>query len=341
MKFQLASMRHGFTLAETILVVTILAILMAISTPSIFAFMKQRDTQQEQNTLQEVRRALQAYLADKNKLPDMSSWATDLAGYTNLSAEQMQVDQWGRPRAFITLTDPSRNIQEAPVRINYVTILSSGADHIATSAPGIAVSGKDFAPYGDGGWWANKPLNQVTAAVTQFGILAAAGDDQLVKFTDYPEKLDRYQQTLDRMERINNALESHARAKYSEAVMVCAAKPRNADGKTGDVECDTPGLLEKKIYYPNTVDIANDAQRRTDMTNLMRLLGLPDEFCCSALDSSADNKSTPFFFFNNPRPRAVGGGCGVRPGTNDQKLPARITTVNTPDTSTNPPPTCG
>ncbi|MCA3244325.1 MAG: prepilin-type N-terminal cleavage/methylation domain-containing protein [Alphaproteobacteria bacterium] len=368
-------LRQGFTLAEMILVVTILAILLGVSTPPLFSFMKQRDIQQEENTLQELRRALQAYLADRNQLPPVDvpitpdvEWAVALAGYTNLSAVQMALDEWGNPRAYLRLTDTTRSIQGAPVAVNYATFLSAGPDRQASDASGVAVLNQVFAEPTNTLWWSNQAT--LAQSVQQFGSLTLAGDDLMVKFTDYPEKLERYQLTLDRMDRIANAVESLARVNYSQAVTNCAGLPRDANGLTG-TECDTPGAIERKLYYPiglpangdtitpgyyeelytqndtpadDQVRVSNndtDTQRRDDMVKLMRLLGLPDEFCCSALETitvSGAPEPKPFYYFSNPRPRGISGGCGTRPGVNSQKLPARITTINNDSAS---PPTCG
>jgi prepilin-type N-terminal cleavage/methylation domain-containing protein len=376
--------RAGFTLAEMILVVSILTILLAVSTPSLFGFIQQRDIQQEENVLQDLRRALQAYIADKNALPRLDDpatpaveWAEDLAGYTNLSVVQIARDQWDNPRSFIRYVDTSRNIQGASVSVNYATIMSAGPDRqveaITNRIPVQSTSmGPVFAAPADTGWWANQstPTN-LQASIAAFGSLATAGDDLMVKFTDYPEKLDLYNLTLQRMDRLANALESIARVRYGEMVGYCAGLPRNTNGLTGNTSCDTPGEIERIVYYPigvpsNTsgwdetfhtyhfiytgasapptadqVRVRNaqgDTVRRGDMVKLVRMLGLPDDFCCSALERGTDSEPKPFFYFSNPRPRGVSGGCGTRPGLSDQKLPARLATVNDDSAS---PPTCG
>jgi prepilin-type N-terminal cleavage/methylation domain-containing protein len=357
--------RAGFTLAEMILVVAILSILLGVSTPAIYGFIKQRDIQSEENTLQELRRALQAHLADKNAMPPAVGWAEALAGYTNLSAVEMVSDTWGSPRSYIQFVDTSRKIQGADVAINYATFLSAGPDRKASSiANMIPVIGDAFANHTNSGWWANQAGNQVA----QFGKLASGGDDLMAKFTDYAEKLDRYKLTLQRMDRVASAVESIARVNYGSEVARCASYPRDSNGLViGDPTglCNTAGAIEKIIYYPigfptnntgwdislhyyNTVAVASqarvnnggtDPQRRADMVQLMRMLGLPDDFCCSALEmSTEDGKPEPFFYFSNPRPRGISGGCGNRPGVNDQKLPARLSTINNDAVTT---PTCG
>ena len=95
----------------------------------------------------------------------------------------------------------------------------------------------------------------------------------------------------------------------------------------------------------------NDA-RRDSMIDLMRLLGLPDEYCCNALlrdevdlEDIDTAEEVPFYYFSNPRPRTFGGGslqCGTRP-TTAPFLPPRVTVDFVDDsagTSTQAP-TCG
>ncbi len=368
-------LRAGFTLAEMILVVAIISILLGVSTPSIYQFMKQRDIQQEENTLQEMRRALQAYLADKNALPQLDNpatpeveWAIDLAGYTNLSAAEMALDTWDENRVYVNYVDSTRNIQGSSVAINYVTFMSSGPDKVAAASTGVAIDGTKFAAPTDPDWWAitGTPAQRTSL----FGQLASADDDLMTKFTDYAEKLDRYNLTLQRMDRIANAVESLARLRYGEEVSACAGLPRNSSGQTGIPKCDIPGALEQVVYYPigtpsnldgwninlhryqeiynagavavdDQVNVRNgqpDNVRRQDMIKLMRLLGLSDDFCCSALEMGTDGEPKPFYYFSNPRPRGISANCGTRPDLATQKLPARLSTINDDSAS---PPTCG
>lgn len=345
--------RQGFTLAEMVIVIAVLAILVTISTPAIFEFMRQRDKQAEENVLMELRKALQAYIADKNALPGTATWATDLSGYTNLSLNEIRNDTWGVPRAFIAYQDNTRTIQGTRVPVFYVTLHSAGPNRQAQAATGIAVNGTAFAGATDAAWWANIASQQVTT----FSALAAAGDDQLIRFTDYPEKLERYNLTIQRMDRITTALESYAKNGYANKVTACGNLAKDpTTGLTGDATCDN-GMPERIVYYPRSQAIAaatdnamylnstlyvdnaqSEANRRIAMQGLMRLLGLPDDFCCSAITLAADGQPAPMFYFSNPRPRNPGGGCAARPGLTDMKLPARLTTTNDDTAST---PTCG
>lgn len=360
---------RGFTMAEMVIVVAVLAILVTVSTPVIFQFMRQRDQQNEESAQQEIRKAIQAYLADKSALPDdTTDWATALAGYTNLSRAQIATDGWRNPRTYIMYLDSTRNIMGTPVPIYYVTVFSSGVNGKAenkivvngttTTVSGVAITGTAFAGSTNSGWWARNGDR-----VANFSTVQPGGDDQMMRFTDYPEKLDRYNLTTQRLDRLSQAIETFARSGYAERVAACGdpSLTKDANGNITDPTwgplCNN-GAPEVTVYYPkataieggtdsavyktNTVIVNNnqgDAARRTDMQKLVRMLGLPDEFCCSALENGSDSKAKPFYYFSNPRPRGTSGSCTTRPGAADNKLPARLTTQYNADSTSSP--TCG
>lgn len=347
---RLASAR-GFTLLEMIIVIAVLAILVSISTPAIYKFMQIRDIQAEETAQGEVLHAMQAYLADKGTLPSdapaasaANFWAKELAGYTNLSVREIQFDTWGHDRMYVALVDATnRNIMGTQVKVNYASLFSKGPNNKAektdasgNTITGIAINGNEYYASSNGGWWKN--MANPTSA---FAGLSGGGDDIMVRYTDYSEKLDAYNKTLDRLDRISQALETYARSGYAERSAACsiASPPADCSGTY-----TTPEVM---VYYPRAAvsgDVAalytvgntalntasaNDTTRRSAMITLMRTLGLPDDFCCSALEyfTAADGSrlTKPFFYYSNPKPRTA-SGCGARP-TTGTKLPARLSTV--------------
>lgn len=354
---------RGFTLMEMIIVIAVLAILVSISTPAIYKFMQQRDLQAEQNTQAEIVKAMQAYLADKGVLPDdtatgVNFWAQQLAGYTNLSMKDMQTDTWNHDRMYVMKQITTRQIMGTQIPVFYVTLFSKGPNGDAENkAPdgstitGIALTGKEYSAQATGtAWWRNQTTDD--AIVTSFSGISAGGDDVMVRFTDYAAKIDAYNQTLDRLDRLGQALETYARNGYAQKTVACVSTPT-------DPTCMN-GYPEQLIYYPRSSstgsagtdtanyydtstivnDSATDDVRRTQMKTLVRSLGLPDDFCCSAVQMGTDGLPKPFYYFSNPRPRAsTGAGCGARPTATGTKLPARLTTTLNPDTATNA--TCG
>jgi len=354
---------RGFTLVEMVITVAVLAILLAISFPSIYQFISNRDELREHTAQLEIRKAMEAYLADKGSLPsDTGNWAEDLAGYTNLSADDIANDVWGNPRMYVEGEDSTRNIQGTTVPVLYATVLSMGVNGEAdkTYKEGATVKNVDGVAFSSaagktifGGatshdWWSYGTSAQVVDA---FAALHAGGDDIFTRLTDYPQKLDAYNKTLDRLDRISKALETYGRNGYAETISA------NCGGATPPAAC-TDGTYDNRIYYPkaiasystgdsatynnNTVIVDNRQSadtRRTQMKNLMRILGLPDEFCCSAISVDANGNPMPFYYFSNPRPRNAGSGCGARPSGTARKLPARLTTTNNADSASDA--TCG
>lgn len=355
----------GFTLFEMILTVAIMAILVATTTPSIYEFIRQRDKQNEEVAQMQVRKALEAYIADKGVPPSdndtTNPWYEQLAGYTSLSANEIANDIWNRPRMYLAYLDTSRNIYGTTVSVTYVTLHSMGENGEAertervngstVTVEGIALNGKAFSGSTASGWWKN-----MTDRPAAFAQVRAAGDDQMMRYTNYEDVLRRYNATRERMDKLSEALETHARSQYANHVAACASVTVTT------ATCNSDGTPRAAVYYPRSTAVqatadgaryvqnggivtnvvvnngATDANRRTQMQDLMALLGLPLEYCCSALNNAADNKPAPFYYFSNPRPRGA-TACGSRPGADDAKLPARITTTNNVDTNSQR--TCG
>lgn len=371
-KFKSPSLRQnrGFTLVEMVVTVAVMAILIGMSTPAIFEFMRQRDRQNEEIAQQQVVKAMQAYLADTGTLPTdtgtgANSWSTLLAAYTDLSADQIANDVWGRPRSYIVYLNNSRKLFGTTVNVYYATLHSMGTNGVAENTykdstgtgtiTGLALTQSGsrtiFAGSTSTDWWKAQGATP-DAKVTAFSTMRAGGDDTMTRFTNYSEMLDRYNATVQRLDRLTQALETYARSHYAERVSFC-----NTAGRTAAL-CDN-GVPEQTIYYPKAIpvsggaDAANvqyangttfvnntkaDVDRRTDMQALMNELGLPAEFCCTAMENASDGNPMPLYYFSNPRPR-TSTSCGARPTLVDGKLPARITTKNSGDSNSDR--TCG
>ena len=356
----------GFTLAEMVLVVAVMAVLVSVSAPPLFQFIKQRDIREEQNMQLDIQKAMTTYLTNTGQLPtdvisasvtDPNNWFNALAGYTNLSSNQIRFDVWGNERRYILLQQ-DQTMLGSSIPVYYATLLSAGPDAKAQSATGIPINTGGtftynsaaggniggFASESSTSWWKSRSNPVSSYSSLQ---VASGSDDMLIRFTDYPDKIKRYNTTLDRLDRVATALETYSKAKYAEAVVA-----------------GTDTLAEKRIYYPRAVisgmtgdssnyysdvvkaDVStannggnnyisvstNNNTRYTNMVTLMRVLGLPDDTCCSALttftDSSGVLRDVPFFYASNPRPRNADGSCATRPtptaATNNITLPARI-----------------
>ena len=364
--------RSGFTILEMIITVAVMAILVSISMPAIFEYMRQRDQQQEEVVLTEIRKAIKAYLSHTGALPSdnlvSEKWFEKLAGYTNLSVSEIENDVYGRPRTYVVYQNTQREMFGNTVNVFYATVHSMGVNGSAENTyknnsggsvtiDGLAVNNDAFQGASSSNWWSRKSgANPKVAAenvVNTFSTLRAGGDDHILRFTNYSEVLDSYNLTMQRLDTLTEALVTYARSRYAERVGWCLSNQTHVD-------C-TNGTPEKTIYYPRAVpssantEVASgagrnviysditvvvdngkgDTARREDLEKLMDLLGLPRENCCSALVMSSDGKPKPFYYFSNPRPRST-SGCAARPQTtatvNDSKLPARVTTEDVTST---------
>ena len=343
--------RQGFTLAEMVIVIGVLAILVGISTPALFQMMLRQDIQEEEIALQEIRKAIEAYAADRNILPaNTVDWSAELAGFTSLSQQEISSSIWGHPRTFRKF-ETIRQVQNVAVTITYVTVLSTGPDRTANAAPNLPVSSGQFAADSNSGWWYNQP-----DPIAAFGAVAPTGDDLIMTYTNYPEKMAQLQETLKRMNRIVGALDAFSKTRYSELVSRCASETRDANGNvtgTWATLCNG-GMPERFIYIPRSqpptstpadddanyyddptaapspapvaFNPSNDlAARQVQMQAIMRTLGLSDETCCSAVTEE------PFYLYSNPRQKMAGNTCAPGRRTSDTvKLPARLTTAADP-----------
>lgn len=359
---------QGFTVAEMILVVSIMAILITITAGPVVELIRQRDVQQERNIQIELQKALQSYVESQKQLPvdavgavtSPSNWFNALARYTNLSPNQIRFDVWGNERRYIRNVS-AETMLGTTVPVYYATIISAGANNKAesgTNVPATATGAFGYSAaaggsiggyqaYNNAGWWRNKG-NFVQA----FSDSDEDGDDIMMRFTDYPSKVEKYNLTLERLNRIAEALETFNKANYAEAIKLANTR---SDGKVKDAK-EVYRLPENLIYYPmgyssqagastpakdnwanyfyNSSKAMSDAKNKSvatdgsvyngtgnvtrwdDMVALMRALGLPDSDCCSALDSFMDGtvrKEMPFYYSGNPRPRDASNHCGARP----------------------------
>jgi prepilin-type N-terminal cleavage/methylation domain-containing protein len=349
----LSPMRAGFTMMEVVIVVAVLAILVGLSFPAVTRYSQKRDVQLEQNRQIEIRNAVKAYVMDRNVAPTENNWVNDLVqGYTNLTQAELTNDIWNRPRVMRVYQDATRRIQGNAVPITYISLHSAGPDGIAAAVSGTAVTGNSFVSGTNIAWWDDNPV--LAQRTVLFSGLGAGGDDIMSKMTDYTDRLNAYELTVQRIDRIMDALASYAQNRYTAEVERCRGLPVDGNGLTGDAQCDTAGALEKVNYFPRSRAIsvpetglaaswnylntnvfvdntAADTARRTAMQNLMREVGLPIDYCCSALTVAADGLPMPFFYFSNPRQRLTSTTCSARPTGTQTKLSPRVVTTHVAD----------
>lgn len=260
-----------------------------------------------------------------------ATWFEALASVSNLSASEIEMDTWGVRRIYTQRANTGVTFlgSTGNMAFHYATVRSIGPNRCDdTNAPtGQASCPPNFAfnsnPTDAGDGW----------TIEQYGAYTTKGDDMIVKFTDNQIKAAAYEETLRRLERVIAALDRYAQAKFNEAIVTTTNEiereclgsrvfyPRSGSSNswTPAIDCNGDGVNDITSYaqlYPDSVsdDVANivgsvflgtddtqDDTRKTAMQGLMRLLGLPLDHCCSALDDRA------FFYLSSPG--VDSGGC--------------------------------
>ena len=341
----------GFTMVEMIIVIAVLALLGGMMAPALTDFLDQQKLQREEQEMREIREAMELFVDRHNRLPDEdplnnafcnttnNTWDECLASVSNLSPNNFRTDTWGQVRQYIHYADAAGVMLGTVVEMHYGTVLGSGPDLTPEAGTGIATEVDavtnlvEFAEDDHADWWANDA--DAATRLREFQELEPVGDDLVVKLTDRFTKKERYETTLERLRAISEALGSYAKSQYNAAVIAgeadaelknffppssVAGVPADDVNKYGDAIVDAGGDMATYFGAVNARvenregTAALETARRTSMQQLMRLLGLPDSYCCSALqrDDFDNTEESAFFYFSNPRVPLNGGGCSNR-----------------------------
>jgi hypothetical protein len=193
----------------------------------------------------------------------------------------------------------------------------------------------------------NKELDTTSwANVGAYGVFQPLGDDLVSKFSDVKLKTELFEETLRRMERVVEALDRYAQSRYNEALLTYDdldqptiayqlfypaedADFNNTNGGQRPEVVSNPGSWYGQKVKDDVNAAANqdslasgaldDETRRENMMALMRIVGLPQEFCCNALTG------LPFFYYSNPIIRQSGSGAGCDRRTTPPYMPPKIT----------------
>ncbi len=311
----------GFTLPEIMLSISLIAILTLVSFGDITSILGQSAKKKEESQLKEIKKAMQAYLKDRGSLPDEATWSTDLAPYTDLSPDQILSDAWFRLRQY-KVFNQTEVFRSVSFETYYGMVYSLGEDG-AIDADAVLAG---LAPANGSVTLSDYP-NDGTNMATFLAIDAGknAGDDQFFKVSDRQEKMKNYEVTMNRLGAISKALQVYGQSMLNFAISNNEAgwasklfyPPSEveagsvADNATygDDVVSEINTFLGRSTVRTNGVGVT-DTIRRTDMVGLMRMLGLPDSNCCSALELGADDLPNPFYYFSNPR-RKEGAVCSA------------------------------
>ncbi|MFZ2619728.1 MAG: prepilin-type N-terminal cleavage/methylation domain-containing protein [Alphaproteobacteria bacterium] len=362
------SIQKGFSIAEVVMVVAVLAVLVGMIISPIQTFITKQKKQQEENQITEITKAIEVFADRYGALPDdnaanngfcdadldasgQSTWYECLSAVSSLSGDQIRFDTWGNERRYVHYQSTGEILFGTAVPMHYATIFGRGANMTAeagTDIPTQVITGdvfREFKVATDTAWWANQASPE-----TNFRNLNAVGDDDLIKYTDRGLKTEKYNETLNRLNKISEALATYANTKYLQAIIAVEANAAKkvfyppardtGSGATADsiANYGTGAVSDGATYafsVSNRVEnrggtLALEQSRYDDMVKLMRLLGLPDSYCCNAmLRNTFDNDlERAFFYYSNPLVK-VGGSCASsRAKVSDSApryLPARLT----------------
>lgn len=319
----------GFTMVEMLLVVAILAIVTTMAFPDFVGFFKKQRIQTDRVQMREIQSALEAHASAEGALPAESSWVADLAPYTYLGEHEISTDTHGVSRTYIRHEESGATYRAASnMEFHYGVVIASGGNDGGTAAE-----------------LDDDPTAYALANLGDYEDFEPYGNDTHVKFTDRRLKMDAYNETLERMNRISDALANYAAYQQNEELAKVTPHasasqwvyyPPSADetdGTPAKAALYASAVLTETNTFVGSANVANsggaattDATRSAHMKSLMRLLGLPEDHCCSAIEKDFNGDPKAFFYYSNPIPQ--GGGCPAsnRPGLANRKLPPRIAT---------------
>ena len=323
----------GFSVLEFSLVTAVIVVLSVLSYPAFVRFFEAQFSRQEQTILNKIERGLELFARENSRLPDQATWAQDLVPFTGLSADEILVNVWERNRNYRVFS-VTRDLPMASIEPFYAIVFSHGRDGIISAGTNLL----DIKPLAATADLLNFNGTPSTDAAPDLGVfeLAELGDEEdgfLLKFTDADEKLAAYQESVRRIQRITKALEVYKLQFYNQALLngdptnLPFVPPSDNDGITASQAVRD----EMSLYFGNqNATISTDADpgtREPTMRGLMSMLGLPEDYCCNAMDGA------PFFYFSNPR-EVLSAGCGGR-----NNLFPRVVIQNNADAAANR--TCG
>ena len=250
-------------------------------------------------------------------------WYKALSAFSNMSAGGIQNDAWGNERHYTHGTN-DRTYREGNVTFHYATVRSVGPDMIndADTTP------TNQTPTRVDGNWTNAadPDWEISGNnLSEYENYSPNDDDLMVKYTDSQWKVDAQDESVARIKRIIDALNRYAQARFNEEV--------HADGDCISEKLFYPpshlsvdsNASHENPQHPNTAcrnlntaldqryglavlqdvqtitgsawlntETTDDDAREDAMKALMRVLGLPEDHCCSPITGH------PFYYYSNP-----------------------------------------
>lgn len=337
---------NGFTLFDVIIVGAVIAMLTALTYPTVSEFMVMKSEGEEEQEQLQLLNMMKAMSKAEGVLPitgDVNVYGARVRAYGDVPLADIVEDSFGNPRYYIGV-EASERFKDASLNIQYTFIYSTGSD-------GCWGEREDCAPadilanvqaiLGD------NPANYKS----RYSNITIPRGDYLTAYTNYKEKLSVYKQTVARLNKLVSALTEYGKLKYYEGVaenidpnfiyfppsdgpdVALFYNGARADTINETSETDIYGAGGSDVLLNDDSDVDMDVKmnRRLGMIALTRMLGLPDKYCCNAMSKFTHDGTEyeeAFFYYSNPLARIDPENdlCGPEiTAVTDRKLPPRIT----------------
>lgn len=332
----------GFSIVDVLLAMGMIVILITISYPYVETYLNAQKERKEKDVQARIVKSLAAMAERQGAVPvgnDMQVAAAALTEFSNLSEDEIRYDAWrqggdadGVSQRFYRFLQVQRVYRDVVLDINYVFLLSLGEDGCVGIGENAACGAGDVANY----------VNGLLTTEEEFRTQEAQEGDVLSKYTDVKLRTDQYETTRMRLEAIANALTEYSTIKRYEGIIrgddsTSIYYPPSSSGYDAalyPMSADDAAFIVAELNGGNVIRMgAGDESRLDDMQALMRIIGLPEEYCCTPLfriNVGGEQVEQPFYYYTNARVRRSNGTCNnVFPIVGDRKLPARVTV--TPD----------
>lgn len=347
--------KKGFTLIDVILAGVVISILVVIAFPFVSDFLLLQNEKEEEEIQAKILRMMDVMSEETQAIPvtsDITAFANETQLYGDFLSNKIREDAFRNERYYRGVVG-QETFRDATFDVHYAILYSTGTDGC----------------WGDGISCVSSTINtNVTALLgsnpsnylTNFRNVEAPQGDFLIKFTNRPKQLENYKKTTQRLEKLTNALAEYGQLKRYEGIAdgelstLIYFPPSDGVGTSTQIEtmhyANSRNDIDDELAeftlgdFVENDDAADDAtgvktDRRESMIALTRVLGLPDEYCCNAMntfiDGSGERQEEAFFYYSNPRARinvfASPADCGPEnTDPDDRKLPPRITVEEDP-----------
>lgn len=259
----------GFSLPEIIVVMACLTIIASLGFGDILRLFTKQMVEQEKNDLVEIHKAIEAYAKNERVLPldtnlceeapdgatpeNNTMWSVQLSKYSNMTPDQICFDRWGRVRHYLAKSyEQDYRGGEYKYNVYFASVLSEGPN-----------AAKDTADW---------------TTLTGFTTYNLVSDDLMIKYNDNDYKVGLYEETLNRIETLEQYLERYANAKLYAALSAGVTDYAKYIMFPKDGNSSDPG---KYFHHSDISGLDSNLSVETisepfSATALTKVLGLPE-----------------------------------------------------------------